>query len=57
MLALMVDIEEDPDWSNEDEYDDAEADRYLMSKKFTFLSQLCHSYPRALRSTDNLPSR
>ena len=27
MLALMVDLEDDPDWSTSDETDDAETDR------------------------------
>ena len=28
MLALMVDLEEDPDWSFGDDVDDIETDRY-----------------------------
>ncbi len=33
MLALMVDLEDDPDWSTADESEDAETDRFVSALK------------------------
>ena len=32
MLAMMVDLEDDPEWSASDEPDDEDAERYNMYK-------------------------
>ncbi len=33
MLALMVDLEDDPEWSTADESEDAETDRFVSALK------------------------
>lgn len=37
MLAMMVDLEDDEDWSNADELDDDDFDRYTSMRLWNFV--------------------
>lgn len=36
LLAMMVDLEDDPDWSKSDEIEDEDYERYLLLQQFYF---------------------
>lgn len=43
MLAMMVDLEDDPEWSVSDELDDEDSERYLMT--FFFILKCWNTRP------------
>ena len=46
MLAMMVDLEDDPDWSVSDDLDDEDNDRYFQFswKSRSFVKEECPIY-------------
>ena len=36
ILALMIDLEEEADWAQQDEPEDEDTDRYNITQSFTF---------------------